>query len=194
MIDAQQYRIGLTVAGLIIPAWTALTNNHRLRVELFRDLTRKSPLVPAGRADSIAQALYYGYCGDFFTAAQLLAPQVENIVRVQLVNSGVHTRQFDDGVQTEVGLSSLMERKAIDEILGEDIAFEIRALFCTSLGPNLRNEYAHGLVGDEGRSSSAAIYCWWLTWKILDWDFSNHLHDVDAVDALETALPAELAS
>lgn len=185
MMKIYQRRVGLSAVGLIIPAWITLSNEHHLGVGSFLELTKGSPLVPPDRVHVTAQALYYGYDGDFLTAAQLLAPQVENLVRVQLANAGVQTRQFEDGTQAEIGLSGLMDREDIADILGPDVAFEIRALFCSPVGPNLRNAYAHGLVGDSARGSSTAIYAWWLVWKLIDWDFSNHVHDVAAAEARE---------
>ncbi|WP_433676946.1 DUF4209 domain-containing protein [Microbacterium gorillae] len=187
MIESYELRIGLITNGLVLPGWIALTNNHHLTLGHFLDLTSRSPLVPRGRARMVAQALLYGYDGDFLTAAQLLAPQIENIVRTQLTNAGVQTRVFEGGVQTEIGLSALMEREAATRVFGEDVAFELRALFCDPIGPNLRNEYAHGLVSDDNRGSDSAVYAWWLTWKLIDWDFSNAMHDVAAAEAREPA-------
>ncbi|MFY9714802.1 MAG: DUF4209 domain-containing protein [Microbacterium sp.] len=189
MMDVYERRVNLLVTGRIIPAWQVMSTEHKLRVNDFHALTRLSPIVPPGREYSIAQALAYGYNGDFFTAAQLLAPQVENLVRVHLANAGVRTRSHDGGVQNEIGLSSLMEREEASAVFGADLAFEIRALFCSALGPNLRNEYAHGLVNDRGRSAPAAVYAWWLVWKIVELHFVNAFHDLDSADAREPSGP-----
>lgn len=189
MMDVYERRVKLLVVGRIIPMWQVMSSEHRLRVEDFHALTRHSPIVPSDRQHSIAAALAYGYNGDFLTAAQLLAPQVENIVRVHLANAGVRTRSHDKGVQNEIGLSSLMEGPEATRVFGDDLAFEIRALFCSPLGPNLRNEYAHGLVGDSGRAAPEAVYAWWLVWKLIDLHFVNALHDLHAADAREPAGP-----
>ncbi|MBP5801290.1 DUF4209 domain-containing protein [Microbacterium maritypicum] len=189
MMEIHQRHLDLLVAGRIVPAWQSMRNDHRLRTADFHALTRYSPIVPAGREYSIAQALAYGYNGDFFTAAQLLAPQVENLVRVHLANAGALTRSYDDGIQNEIGLSALMERPEATAVLGDDVSFEIRALFCSPLGPNLRNEYAHGLVGDWGAGTRVAVYAWWLVWKLVDEHFVNSHHDLPATNAREPSAP-----
>lgn len=160
-------RIGLTANALIGPGWMALMTEHPLGLSDFVRMTRDSPLVPADREVLIAQALLYGYNGDFLTAAQLLAPQVENIVRVNLNAHGVRTTVTMDGIDTESGLSTLVKEAVFEEVFAADLAFEIRALFCSALGPNLRNEYAHGLVGDDHRDSANALYAWWMVWKLV---------------------------
>jgi hypothetical protein len=48
------------------------------------------------------------------------------------------------------------------KVFGDDLAFELKALFCDPFGPNLRNELAHGLLDDADCRSAASIYAWWL--------------------------------
>ena len=55
----------------------------------------------------------------------------------------------------------------VPKIFGEDLAFEIRALFCDPFGPNLRNELAHGLVEYNKAQSFYSIYAWWLLLRII---------------------------
>lgn len=165
MMQVYERRINLLVVRRILPAWETMSTEHKFSVADFHAFTRRSPIIPAGREYSVATALAHGYNGDFFTAAQLLAPQVENLVRDHLANAGAITRSYEGGIQNDIGLSKLMERDEGVTIFGPDVAFEIRALFCSALGPNLRNEYAHGLVGDWGRGSRAAVYAWWLVWN-----------------------------
>ncbi|OOZ40859.1 hypothetical protein BOW53_05860 [Solemya pervernicosa gill symbiont] len=83
------------------------------------------------------------------------------------VSAGVTTTTLDPkGIENENGLSTLMEHRQANEIFGEDLAFEIRALFCDPFGPNLRNELAHGLIDLEEAQSVPSIYAWWLLLKI----------------------------
>ncbi|MFP3380354.1 hypothetical protein SB767_28970, partial [Bacillus sp. SIMBA_069] len=46
------------------------------------------------------------------------------------------------------------------------------------------------LIGDSVFSSSAAVYLWWLTLKLVFMPYWNALHDVDAAEAREPATPA----
>ena len=160
-------RIGLVTNALLAPGWEAMMKDHSLGLADFVRVTQDSALVPADREVLIAQALLYGYNGDFLTAAQLLAPQLENIVRVTLNANGLRTTVTTDGIETESGLSTLVKEDEFENIFHVDVAFEIRALFCSAVGPNLRNEYAHGLVGDSHRNSAHAMYAWWMMWKLI---------------------------
>ncbi|WP_369686340.1 DUF4209 domain-containing protein [Photobacterium leiognathi] len=38
----------------------------------------------------------------------------------------------------------------------------MKALFTNSVGANLRNEVAHGLLNDNAAYSYAPIYAWWM--------------------------------
>ena len=191
IIQSYEIRISLAVQGALSPAWLALTNEHRLTMGDFWEITRGSSIVPADRERLIAQALYYGYDGDFITAAQLLAPQVENLVRLHLRNAGQQTSTLENGVEQEIGLTALMSRSTVTEIFGEDIVLEIRALFCGPIGPNLRNSFAHGLVNDGSVGSVEAFYCWWFVLFLTFIPFWNRLHDAATADSHEPAERAE---
>ena len=52
-------------------------------------------------------------------------------------------------------------------IFGEDLVFEIRALFCDAFGPNLRSEVAHGLLASGDGNSVESFYAWWLLLKLV---------------------------
>jgi hypothetical protein len=56
--------------------------------------------------------------------------------------------------------------KTVD-IFGEDLAFELKSLFSDVVGPNLRNEVAHGLLDDEACEGVNAIYAWWFGFRIV---------------------------
>ena len=98
----------------------------------------------------------------------MLTPQIENIVRQRLQEKGVRTAHTDSsGVTTENGLSSLVENAEFEEAFGENLAFEIKALFCSPYGANLRNHVAHGLLNDRECYSADAVYAWWLALKLV---------------------------
>jgi hypothetical protein len=192
MIQAYGYRINLLTTGMIFPAFAQITNEHHLNVKDFAQIASGAGIIPSGRLQQFAVGLYYGYDGDFSTALQLLSPQVENLVRYHLGNAGVITTTISpEGIENEKGLSALMEAREVDQIFGEDIAYEIRALFCSSLGPNLRNEVAHGLLSDGAANSANALYAWWLVLRLVLMQFWNRHHDAEAADAREPARPDE---
>ena len=168
MIRDYRMDVDVDVRGIIVPALEALLLEHRFCVEDFVDLATRSPVVPAGREFLFGRALYAGCDYDFATAIHILTPQIEHMVRLFLKQEGVSTTHLDeDGVETEKSLASLICESAADVILGPDLKFEIRTLFCEPTGPNLRNLLAHGMLDDIASQSIFAIYAWWLTLKLV---------------------------
>ncbi len=167
MIKHYSMELDLVVQGEIWPALEILRLEHRLRVEDFIAVANRSPIVPPDRKRLFGKALFAGYDNDFVVALHILVPQIEHLVRWHLKNVGVKTTTLDrDGVENENGLSTLMDLPEVPQLLGADLAFEFKALFCDPFGPNLRNELAHGLLTEEDCHSTHAIYAWWLAVKI----------------------------
>ena len=180
MIENYCIHINLAVQGCILPAQEVLLLEHRLGEADFVNLARQSPIVPIGRELLFGKALFAGYDRDFVTALHILVPQIEHMVRCHLKQAGVQTTNLDgNGIENEIGLSSLMELLQTEKIFGEDLCFEIKALFCDPFGPNLRNKLAHGLLDDKACYSSGAIYAWWFGLKLVLNTFWNAL-DNDA--------------
>ena len=179
MIEHYQREINVAVTGLILPALEILMQEHRLQENDFADLCRQSPIVPIEREKLWAKALYAGYDHDFVTAIHLLCPQMEHMVRQYLKAVGAQTTTLSqDGIETENGLGTLMEMPEIKKILGPDLTFEIKALFCSPFGPNLRNEVAHGLLSLDDFRSVYSVYAWWLGMRLV-FDYWNAAHQAN---------------
>lgn len=174
MVHDYQILINIVVHGDIWPAHEVLLYEHRFREDDFIALASQSPIVPRGRERLFGKALYAGFERDFTVSMHLLAPQIEHMVRFHLKNSGVKTTNLDlDGIENENGLSTLMDLSETETVFGKDLSFEIKALFCDALGPNLRNELAHGLLDDDSFQSIHAIYAWWMGLRLVFNTFWN---------------------
>lgn len=192
MIKHFGMELGLVVQARIWPALEVAIQEHRLRERDFVSLASRSPIVPPGRAGLFGKALFAGYDRDFSGALHLLVPQIEHMVRRHLKAAGVKTSVLDQtGIENEAGLSTLMDLPEVGQIFGEDIAFEIKALFCDPFGPNLRNELAHGLLDEDQCESVNSIYAWWFGLKLVFNTFWNSLRKGGAPDGGEDAESAE---
>ena len=159
--------VNIAVMGYILPALNAISLEHRVREGDLIQLARLSPIVPPGRDRLYGKALYHGYNGDFASALHLLVPQIEHMVRHHLKMNQVTTTSLDrEGIETENGLSTLVDLPEVKEIFGEDVTFELKALFCSPYGANLRNEVAHGLIEEDKCFSTQSVYAWWLGLKL----------------------------
>ena len=112
--------------------------------------------------------MYQGFEWDFRSAIHLLAPQAENMVRQLLKRNRFVTTHIDqNGIENEMGLSSLVSIDGAREILGDDLWFELQAVFTDSLSANLRNEVGHGLLDDDTSNSLYSIYAWWMVLRLV---------------------------
>lgn len=158
--------MGLVVQGCILPALNQIQKEWIIPKNFLISLCASSSIVPEDRVILTANALYFGFERDFSTAIHLLSPQVENIVRQLFKKQGITTTTIDtQGVENEIGLSSLLDKEKAKEVLGDDLWFELQAVFTNSLSSNLRNTVAHGLLNDESSNSVESIYAWWFVFK-----------------------------
>lgn len=162
MIKASARRADIAARALIEPALEVIRQQFHLSLHDFYAITELSALVPGDRADIVAKGLYAGYCRDFVQAIHILIPQFEHMVRMVLKDAGAQTTTRQDGIEMELGLSALVDLPEMGERFGEHLTFTIRSLMCKSLGPNLRNQVAHGLAGAKLCSSGYGVYAWWL--------------------------------
>ncbi|MGQ1209588.1 DUF4209 domain-containing protein (plasmid) [Acinetobacter baumannii] len=161
--------VSLFVKSLIMPALDQLTSEHQINKELLRHICKDAPIIPEDRLNLVVEALWYGFEYEFAAALHLLCPQLENIVRQQLKAKGAITANHDiNGIVNEVGLSTLMERPEALEVFGQNLTFEIQCVFTESLGFNLRNKVAHGLLNDaEAFDSTQCVYAWYMVLRII---------------------------
>lgn len=160
-------RVGLLCSGFILPAHEILTAEHRIDRSYLFDVCHESPFVPANQAALWSLGLWHGVKGDFTSGAFILTPLIEQFVRLQFKLRGLHTMLIDENsVESEKGLSALLRAPEAVDILGADLALELRALLCEQIGANLRNNMAHGLITDGEAWSESAVYAWWLGLRI----------------------------
>lgn len=174
-IATYELKIAFFVTKIILPALDILTSKYPEESDgVFRDLA--SRVFPENRKDIVGRALFAGYQKNFVVALHLLVPQIEHLIRERLQDKGIKTSTLDnrDWREDENGLSTLVDKPEVSIIFGEDLAFELNALFCNAIGPNLRNELAHGLLDGDDCESVFSIYAWWFGLKLV---FNTNLHN-----------------
>lgn len=178
MIQAFELKIRLLVQGMLGPAFNQLTNDHPLSLRDFQSVALSSSIMPRDRAMTVALGLFHGYTGDYASAMYILTPQVENAVRQAFREAGISTTTIETtGVENEIGLSGLMQMDQATTVLGEDLAYELRALYCGPLGPNIRNAAAHGLLDDAAHNTAEVFYAWWFVLRLLYVPYWNRLRE-----------------
>ena len=178
MVKNHSLHVAAIATAHIRPAVMQFSTNYRLDIRDFEVIVSASGFVPADRKSLYARGLHHGYYGRVTESLFILAPTIEACVRGALQASGVETRNLKTN-DTEMvpGLSALMELPEANEVLGEDLAWNIRALFCGPTGPNLRNRVAHGLLDEAESGGDAALYAWWMAFLLA---FTPYYHAVRA--------------
>lgn len=167
MVKGHELTRNLTVKGWIFPALQVIKREHCFRELDLINLAKVSALVPPERALMVGKGLYWGIVGEYAMAAHFLIPQLENIVRYHMKEAGLSTSNTDrNDIVNENGLSTLLDVEGVEDVFGPNVLFELKALFCSPFGPNLRNEFAHGLMDDDDFYSPSVVYAWWF---ILKW-------------------------
>lgn len=125
-------------------------------------------MIPKERIVVWVEGLWYGFELNFLVSIQLLVPQIEHFVRLQLKVRGAKTTTIDkEGIEIEQGLSTLLDKEEIHLILSENLLFEMQVLLTKSLGYNFRNNLAHGLSEVGEMNLYPAAYVWWLCLKLV---------------------------
>ncbi|XVN19781.1 DUF4209 domain-containing protein [Pseudomonas corrugata] len=172
MVSEHLHTIKLTVRGGVLPALAIISEAHCVKEVDMVELAKASSLVPPNRVHMVGKGLYWGFVGDFGMAAHFLIPQMEALIRHRMKEAGLNTSTSSaDGIVTENGLSTLMDVEGVSELLGDDVAFEIKAVFCSPYGPNLRNTFAHGLLDDDQIYAESIVYAWWFMLKYISGPF-----------------------
>ncbi|WP_188043315.1 DUF4209 domain-containing protein [Changpingibacter yushuensis] len=174
MLRLWELKIGILAQGYIWPTLVELSTRHKLTHGDFALLVRSSAFIPPEQERHYVTALHNGYYGRLDESIFMLAPTVEACVRVCLQQAGIETRNIRaDDTEIEPGLSALMELDGVDEALTPDLAWNIRALYCGPLGPNLRNRVAHGLLSESESSGASVLFAWWLALRLAFVPFFN---------------------
>jgi len=168
VIQSHQIDVQLAVQGQIIPGLNQILSEFRVSRRFLELLCTHSPIVPNDRIYLFSSALWLGFEHDFSNAIHLLCPQVEHMIRTKFKEEDILTSNVDrNGIENENGLSTLLDNEKAEEILGEDLLFEMKAIFTDSIGDNLRNNSAHGLLNDSSASSYGSVYAWWMVLRLV---------------------------
>ncbi|MDI1226177.1 MAG: DUF4209 domain-containing protein [bacterium] len=150
-------------ALFIRPALAQIRFEHAISFREWVDFLHSHPFVPEHSRMTYARGLYHGFHGDYVAAACILMPQVEKSLRHILKEAGEETSKLNaDGLQEEKSLSQLLEMRALENILGKDLLFDLRGLLVEKVGDNFRHLMMHGLLDDDDMESSLPVYFYWL--------------------------------
>lgn len=158
------------IISLVLENINEIYNNFETEIE---KIIYPNPFIPGTRKYQFKRGLTAGFKADWITSNAILVPLLENSLRYIMTQSGKNMNIIDDeGNQKEKDFNVFVFSSDFKEIFGEDLQFQIQSLF-TSLGLNIRNNLAHGLMTDSDALSASSPYIWALTLHLCFY-FQNH--------------------
>lgn len=170
MIKNAGFHYTTTGVGMIEPARRVIWEEHEISTETLYPLARGSFFVPHGHERTFAKGIAEGLSGDYSTALNILVPQLENALREQLKRQGhnINTRERGDNVTQEaITLPRLLDHESVAEMLGEELLFDMQAVFTDKLGDTVRHNIAHGVYGDGALNSATGAYAFALIMRLI---------------------------
>ena len=156
-----QQTLGFIGACVIEPARRVISEEHQPTERYFAELAAVSPLVPPGRNVLFGKGLLAGFVGDYVTAAHLLTPQFEHLIRCAIASTGGSTTNlYATGVEHHKTLDTLLALPEAEATFGRDLFETLKAILCDPNGEGFRNQVAHGLLDDVDFPWDRAAFLW----------------------------------
>lgn len=144
-----------------------LQKKEEVTEDLLRLIMKENAFVPEDRIESFVKGFSAGFKMDFITAIPILMPQAENAIRVMAETCGaVVYKTNTDGTEECLSLESILKLPEVVDCLEEDLLFNLRVFYTSEYGIGLRNNNAHGLLGDGQLQSDISIATWWFTLRL----------------------------
>lgn len=164
--NAREIQWQIAVTWRIEPARVAILGEHGIRRRDLFFLVAGNPFIPSGHEGIYVRGLQAGFFGDWLAAMHLIIPQVEGSLRHVFQQHGAVTSTLVEGIQQERDLNQLLWMPEMEQIFGQDIAFDLRGILIERFGHNMRNESAHGLMPEGAFYQPASVYLWWLVLRL----------------------------
>ncbi|MBU5488604.1 DUF4209 domain-containing protein [Clostridium sp. MSJ-8] len=149
------------------PILLYIHKNFKVDEELLEKIVEDNFFVPGDRKKSFVKGLLAGFEFDLITALSILVPQVENALRCLAEECGdVIYKSNEDGVEELITLNGILDLPKLNETLDDNLIFNLKSIFTSKFGINIRNEVAHGIIDDEEFKSVYSLYVWWFILKL----------------------------
>lgn len=144
-----------------------IRNKFIIDISNIEKVVADSIFVPKEREKAFTKGLMAGFNYDFITSLSILVPQLEYSVRCLAKKCGdVVFNINESGIQEYKTLNALLELPNLNDIIDEDIIFNLKAIFTSKYGMNIRNNVSHGNYDDTDFSSLNLLYAWWFILRL----------------------------
>jgi Domain of unknown function (DUF4209) len=160
--DARFSQIILGI-NFVLPACEQIATEYKPAIEELDFAFSNNPFVPQGRERLYARGFLAGLNGEWDVAVHLLIPQMENSLRHVLREKGYFSANLSSKmIEDDFNLIKILDLSEMENILGEDLFFDLKGLLVERMGSNLRNEVCHGLMDVDDFRNPLMAYLWWV--------------------------------
>jgi hypothetical protein len=132
------------------PTRSWLREKHGLDLEQLLQWLATSPFFPPRRALLLREGVAAWFSGDSVKTVHVLIPQLEAALRDFLsALGGVVNKQGRAGGFHVITMGDILGSEQFKAKIPSDIRFHLRVLFTDNRGPNVRNDFAHGMGAPE---------------------------------------------
>ncbi len=136
-----------------------IRNKFVINNSMLEFLIKDNSIIPEGREHIFQSAIGMFLRGEFYAAMHILAPQAENLFRnIAKEVGGLTVTLENDGSSMEKVLSLIFNLPEMLDCYDNDILFTFKGLLNEQAGANIRNEVAHGIIGETACSSGVCLY------------------------------------
>lgn len=129
------------------PLWESIIDKFALDTKKLMNFISKSSVLKPERLLIIEKGVAAFFDKDFFVAAHLLIPQIEEGVRnIQELFGGSVLKPRKGGGYHYKTLDDLLREDIVKRVLGENFAFYMQVVLSDPRTWNLRNDICHGLL------------------------------------------------
>lgn len=152
---------------LVVPVLNYLTQNFNINEEIIEKIVDHNAFIDEKRKNAFTKGILAGFQYDFITALSILIPQVENSIRclAELCGDVVYDNN-EEGIEQLKTLNAVIELPCLNEVLESDLIFNMKGVFTSKYGLNIRNDIAHGNLDDGEFHSAYAVYAWYFILKL----------------------------
>lgn len=130
-------------------------------------LVDNNAFIPDEIKRTVLKGLVSGFNSDYSTSMHLLMPRMEYAIRALAKECGAVVYKTDnDGIESALSLTSLLELPEVVECLDETFLFNLKLFYTSSYGFGMRDIIAHGLESDSDLNSQDALAVWWFTLRV----------------------------
>lgn len=120
--------------------------------------------VSESRMELYIKGIYAGFENNFVTSAHILMPQIEESLRLLLIQNGISLEYSETSLSPENSLGYYLEK--LRSISTDDVIDELKSFLVDDNNYRFQNQLAHGWMEPKA-IQKYGLYLWWICLKLI---------------------------